>query len=138
MDWLKFVPFLFQLIEWGTSIRQAVRNGESVLDLLKTKAPSLIDLIASIGKSMFPTLASPADQVQAGALTIDPSLVMTVQAGINKLGASPALIVDGAYGAKTKAAVMAFQTAHPPLVADGWAGKLTQSAIQAELAKLPA
>lgn len=136
MEYLKFIPVIFQLIEQITAIRQAVRNGESVLDLLKTKAPGLIEIFSSIAKSLFPTLGTVAAQVQAGALTIDPSLVMTIQTQLNKLGTSPALVVDGSYGAKTKAAVSAFQAAHG-LDADGWAGKLTQAALVAEIAKLP-
>lgn len=135
MEWLKYIPIIFQLIEKGTAIRQKIRDGGSVIDLLKAEAPSLIETIASIGKDLFPSLSTPAAQVQAGALVIDPSTVMTIQTGLNKLGASPPLVVDGAYGAKTKAAVTAFQTAHG-LDADGWAGKLTQAAITAELAKL--
>ncbi len=141
MEWLKFaqyLPTLLQLISKGAAIQQELRNGGSVLDLLKREAPTLIDTIASIGKGLFPTIADPAGQVQAGATVIDPQLVTTVQTQLNKLGTSPALIVDGAYGPKTKAAVTAFQTAHPPLVADGWAGKLTQAALSAEVAKLPA
>lgn len=135
MEFLKYIPLIFQLIEKATSIRQEVRNGGPVLDLLKKEAPTLIDLVSSIGKTVFPTLTTPEAQVQAGALTIDPSLVITIQTGLNKLGANPQLVADGAYGSKTKVAVAAFQAAHG-LTADGWAGKLTQAAITAELAKL--
>jgi len=136
MDFLKFLPVIFQLIAIIEPIRQALRNGQSVFDVLKEKGPTLIDFIAAIGKQMFPGITDPAAQVQAGALTIDPSTVMTIQTNLNKLGNT--LTVDGAYGAKTKAAVTAFQRAHPPLAVDGWAGTMTQAAIAAEVAKLPA
>lgn len=140
MEWLKFaqyLPILMQLFEKGAAIRQEIRNGGSVIDLLKREAPTLIDTIASIGKSLFPTISDPAGQVQSGATVLDQQLVTTIQTQLNRLGTSPALVVDGAYGAKTKAAVEAFQKANPPLVADGWAGKLTQAALSAAVAKLP-
>jgi len=140
MDWLKFVPmipYILQLWEKGDAIRQKIRNGESVMDLLKAEAPTLVDMFINIAKALFPTITDPAAQVQAGALTIDPSLVMTIQTQLNKVGTSPALVVDGSYGAKTKAAVVAFQT-KMGLTPDGWAGKLTQAALTAEVAKLPA
>lgn len=140
MEFLKYVsliPVIMQLFEKGAAIRQKVRDGESVLDLLKAEAPTLIELFTAIAKAIFPNLATTEAQVQAGALTIDISLVKTIQANLNKLGAEPQLVADGAYGAKTKAAVTAFQTKHG-LDADGWAGRLTQAKIAEELAKLPA
>lgn len=45
--------------------------------------------------------------------------------------------VDGDYGPKTVAAVIAFQKAQPPLVADGIAGPLTLGVLDAVIAKRP-
>lgn len=45
--------------------------------------------------------------------------------------------VDGDYGAKTTAAVLAFQKARPRLAADGGAGPLTLAALDAAVAKKP-
>lgn len=47
-----------------------------------------------------------------------------VQSKLNQLGASPQLGVDGAWGPKSKAALMAYQSSHG-LVADGIPGPLT-------------
>lgn len=137
MDFLKFLPYIFQAMELIGPIRQAIRDGVPVLELLKTKGPSLIDFVQSIGKQLFPNL-TPENATQAGALiAFDPATVKVVQAQLNHLGASPALVVDGHYGNLTKAAVTAFQTAHA-LTPDGWAGKLTTAALATEAGKLPA
>lgn len=44
--------------------------------------------------------------------------------------ASPLLVVDGDYGPRTIAAVMAFQLAHPPLTVDGIAGAMTMQVLE--------
>ncbi len=56
-----------------------------------------------------------------------------IQAALNRLGAAPPLVVDGAYGAATRAAVEAFQAEHGCFV-DGWAGQETCAAIEKALA----
>lgn len=45
-----------------------------------------------------------------------------VQSRLNALGASPQLTVDGIWGDKSKAALMAYQRSHPPLAVDGVPG----------------
>lgn len=59
--------------------------------------------------------------------------VAWLQASLNRLGAAPALTVDGNLGAKSRAAVKSFQSAHPPLKADGFPGPMTRLAIKATL-----
>lgn len=56
-----------------------------------------------------------------------------LQTDLNKLGASPQLVVDGSYGRMTKRAIRAFQKAHS-LEADGIAGPETWTAINTLLA----
>jgi hypothetical protein len=51
--------------------------------------------------------------------------VMFLQCLLNKQGANPLLTEDGAFGARTKAAVMAFQRSKPPLTPDGIVGVQT-------------
>lgn len=51
-----------------------------------------------------------------------------VQAKLNALGANPPLTVDGSWGPKSKAALVAFQSAHG-LTADGIPGPLTLGAL---------
>lgn len=53
------------------------------------------------------------------------------QEALNRAGASPLLIEDGVYGEATRAAMIAFQTAHPPLAPDGVVGPETIAALSA-------
>lgn len=138
MDIFKLLPLIFRLLELMPKIQEALRTGTPILQLLQKFAPDLIDLVKSVGKDLFPNL--PGDsQVEVGALkTFDQTQVRWIQDSMNKLGmASPVLVVDGDYGAKTKVAVTVFQTKHG-LAADGWAGKNTSAIIQVELNKLAA
>lgn len=131
MDWLK----VWQLIQMIAAIISALRNGESVLNLLKEKAPGLIQLVQDLAKKWWPNL-NEQDLTQAGALMLDTDFVKMVQGAINKLGIAT-LIVDGSYGPLTIASVKLFQTANG-LTVDGWAGKLTWAALQFAAAKLEA
>lgn len=63
-----------------------------------------------------------------------PANPKAVQQALNAAGASPALTVDGAWGPKSQAALVAFQRTHraadgSPLVADGVAGPKTLAAL---------
>ena len=62
--------------------------------------------------------------------------IAALQADLNALGASPALIVDGGFGPKTAAALMAFQITHG-LQGDGLIGPLSWTALDAAVAALP-
>ncbi len=55
-----------------------------------------------------------------------------LQTSLNKLGATPPLLVDGIYGAGTRTAVKAFQMSKK-LIPDGKAGALTIAVIRAAL-----
>jgi len=55
-----------------------------------------------------------------------------IQNALNKLGATPPLVVDGVSGSATQKAVRDFQSAHK-LLADGDAGPNTTAAIEAAL-----
>jgi lysozyme family protein len=59
-----------------------------------------------------------------------------LQAALNRLGADPALAVDGLYGKATDRAVRAFQE-RAGLLDDGKAGPLTWAGVDAALAELP-
>lgn len=139
MDIVKLLPLIFRLMELLPKIKEALRGGASVFELLKTYGPDLIALVQSVGGQLFPNLGAEA-KVEAGALTaFDQEQVRWIQNSLNKLGytdtANKPLTVDGDYGQKTKEAVTKFQTKFK-LVADGWAGKLTTTAMQGELNKL--
>lgn len=137
-DIFKLLPLLFQAIELVGPIREAIRQGQSALDVLKTKGPDVIGIVQGIGAALFPDLSAD-NQTQAGALKVfDQPTVRWIQETLNNLGASPVLVVDGSYGPLTKAEVTEFQQAHPPLDVDGWAGRQTQAALQDALSKIAA
>src|SRR6266568_9005901 len=54
--------------------------------------------------------------------------VQALQQRLNDLGADPRLVVDGVFGARTEAAVIAFQRTHN-LVPDGVVGPRTRAAL---------
>jgi lysozyme family protein len=66
--------------------------------------------------------------------------VAWLQAALNALGASPALVLDGDYGPATRFAVTKFQTARRAVdnvtIIDGFAGPATTAALAAALASL--
>lgn len=137
MDILKLLPLLMRILQLLPQIQEAMRSGTSVLALLQKFAPDLIGLVQGVGGVLFPTLTA-NQQVEVGALTaFDQVQVRWIQNSLNTLGATPKLDPDGRYGALTKAAVSAFQSAHSVPAVDGWAGKITSAAIQTELNKLP-
>lgn len=137
IDFVKFMPIVFRILALLPKIQEAMKAGAPILSLLQKYAPDMIDLVGGVGAVLFPSLP-PAAQVEVGALTaFDPGQVSWIQTSMNRLNiANPPLVVDGHYGALTKAAIEAFQTSKG-LVVDGWGGKVTQTAIQDELNKLP-
>ncbi|WP_372720550.1 peptidoglycan-binding protein [Immundisolibacter sp.] len=86
-------------------------------------------------KKAWSLLKSDAEPVEAWRAASKDSAVLRLQKALNDLGASPALVTDGRYGAATRQAVKAFQTA-VGIVADGVAGPVTQAAIKLRLATL--
>jgi N-acetylmuramoyl-L-alanine amidase/Putative peptidoglycan binding domain len=74
------------------------------------------------------SLSAPAAAAPAPTMS-----VAEIQAALNKLGASPALVVDGHLGPSTIAAIRRFQI-NAALIADGIAGALTLAAIEKALA----
>ena len=59
-----------------------------------------------------------------------------LQTSLNKLGATPPLVVDGIIGAGTRTAIRAFQKTKADLTVNGVANPKTVAAIQSALAKL--
>ena len=61
-----------------------------------------------------------------------------LQTSLNKLGATPPLVIDGIFGAATRTAVRAFQRSKDGLTANGVANADTVSAIKDALSKIQA
>ncbi len=85
------------------------------------------------------TAAAATTALPMGGVTVkagSPSAyVMGLQSNLNNCAlANPALVADGKYGAKTTAAVAAFQVANGGLTVDGQAGPKTQAALIAKCA----
>ncbi len=132
---MDYFAMIMELINIIPKIQDALRQGGSVLDIIKRLAPDLLPFIQQIGTQIFPTV-DPNKAIQAGIDVIfDKDGTMWVQNQLNTLGQSPALAVDGSYGPMTKAAVSAYQT-KKGLVVDGWAGPKTSAALAIDVAKL--
>lgn len=130
------------LLKWAPEIKKYIDIGMPIYKTLMTQptAKPLIAVLQEAGGQLFPELKTPISTVAAAATALfDPHGTEYVQASLNRLQ-NAGLDEDGAYGALTKAAVLAFQTAHQPASGpmDGWAGPKTKAVIAAELAKLPA
>lgn len=135
MDLFKFLPLLMRIFDILPKIQAAAKSGTNIFTLLQTFAPDLLSILTGVGSTLFPTLP-PDSQAKVGSIMLDPTKVQWIQNALNTLGlASPPLIVDGQYGQKTKAAVIAFQTANNVTPADGWAGDITEAALRNELNK---
>jgi len=91
-------------------------------------APDLLNQLAAAG-------AKPAAPAPAPIPATTPMAAFDtkwLQASLNTLTHAD-IDVDGNYGRQTRAAVLAFQRAHPPLSADGFAGPKTIAVAQALL-----
>ena len=109
------------------------------MDLLFKLAPMLIGLLSDpnitallsqIGKLQFPNV-DPNKAPAAAIAYFDTNATKWIQTALNLRGEE--LMVDGSYGAGTKAAVKAFQLKYK-LVADGWAGDVTTAKLREVLA----
>jgi Putative peptidoglycan binding domain len=128
---------ILPMFEAGARISDAIRLGKTALDAVLAEMPAVTAVLTTIGKALFPNVNPSLAYVAAAQTLYDPISIKVAQAGLNALGQTPALDVDGIPGSKTKTAVAAFQTANPPLVADGWPGPKTNAAITAKVLALP-
>lgn len=131
MNPLTLIPIIMRLIALRPQIEAAIKSGKSIVDLIGS--PEIRDILKQIGLDLFPGV-NPDKAVDAGAeITFGVNTTEWVQEALNRLGQQPPLVVDGAYGRATKAAVEAFQRKCGGLVVDGWAGTNTRGALSAAL-----
>lgn len=127
-------------IQYGPTVKtlidEALSNDDLVAKITALSRP-LANLLEGIGATFFPKAAANLHVVGGVIAAFDPNTTKWLQGALNALvNPSPGLVVDGLYGAKTRAAVSALQ-AQLGLTIDGLAGQITQAAISAALAKLP-
>jgi lysozyme family protein len=103
------------------------RKGQPVIDLQLGCA----GLIMAIVK-LDPSVKVNTTSAPAGGPVLD---AIFLQTSLNKLGATPPLVVDGVFGAATRTAVRAFQKTKG-LTANGVVAESTMTAIKAALAAL--
>lgn len=103
---------------------------EELLSIVK-EATELFQKI----KAVWPTLADDLTEVipSSPPPLVTEYSVLWLQQSLNELTGSK-LMLDGDYGAETKAAVKKFQAANG-LTVDGWAGVQTQAAMVAALGR---
>ena len=89
----------------------------------------LQDALSALAGAAAAVAASASQTASGFAVTSAPK---SYQHALNLLGASPMLVEDGATGARTLAAIKAFQIAHG-LTADGVVGPMTLSTLNAAL-----
>lgn len=139
---LSWLPLILRVINVVPIVQEEIGAGGSVIDKIKSIAPTVLPLVEAIGKALFPTVTGP-NVVLAGAdVLFDPTGVKWTQNAVNKFNKNTTLLVDGIYGNATKDVVKAYQTNHvdssgKPLDVDGWCGKKTRASLTTELDKLP-
>jgi len=133
-NWLDAIRLAFQ---YGpvvkTILDEALTNADIVTKIQNVAGP-VTGMLTSIGASLFPSASEEIQLVGAAIASFDPNVVKWIQKTINtvaaagKLTIDAPLVEDGVYGAKTKAAIEAFQTQFN-LKVDGVAGTITQAAM---------
>ncbi len=139
MTWITaLLPLLIPLLQsishaWGSATGNSLQK---VGSLLAHAPQELVDELASVGSSLFPSL-DPTLHAAAAALLAAEShtgAASWVQAALNLAGAKPALKVDGKWGKLSIAALKAFQTKHN-LPVTGMFADAELAALNALLAK---
>lgn len=133
---LQYLPLLLQVLNASSSIKDTIATGGSVDTVISKLIPQALPLLQAIGQQFFPKVAVQLSHVAAVDVIFDNDGTKWVQNGLNALGASPQLTVDGDYGPATRSAVSAYQTKNG-LKVDGWAGPKTSASIAVALTKLP-
>lgn len=108
---------------------EATSNDDAITKIKALLGGPVVSMLEWIGAQAFPK-AAPAIHIIGGIVhSFDPSIAKWIQRCLNTLlTPSPNLVVDGIYGAKTKAAVEALQAKYG-LKVDGLAGAVTQALI---------
>lgn len=125
MNWMQLlVGILPSLIElapriikaWNTPSANGVSNVANVINTKLPNGTSLASILLKIGAAEFPKLAPEFQAVAAALVHVHANNTAYAQEALNIIKSTgyidfgPPLVVDGYWGPKTKAAVMALQT----------------------------
>jgi lysozyme family protein len=125
---MSLLPFVQRVIARGFTVNSIAE------DLSDLNSTHLLDWLKINGTAFFPDV-KPDLQVAAGAVLVAPDYVMKIQQLLNKvMSPSPNLDIDGRLGPKTRAAVIAYQTAKG-LTVDAFPGDATRAALEADSVK---
>lgn len=137
MDFASILGYIQLAVQYGPTIKSIIdeaTSNDEIVTKVTSLAPTVGSMVADLGAKLFPHSTSALQTVGAAIAAFDPNTTKWLQKSLNQmLALSPALDVDGIYGAKTQAAVSQLQT-KLGLQVDGIAGKITQAAIQAATA----
>ncbi len=109
--------------KWGAKSSAAMKAFQAANGLITTGEVDA-ETLDLLGIPNLPT-ASASTQPSAGA----GNMYSQAQEKLNELGTDPPLKIDGLWGAKSKAALMAFQKENPPLTIDGILGPKSCDAL---------
>ncbi len=134
MNVLAIIQMVMQFAPLVKAAIDVASSNEDLVSKIKDISPTVAAVLDEIGSVLFPK-AAPALHLVGGAIAaFDPNTTKWLQGALNKmLVPSPALVVDGIYGVKTRDSVIAMQT-KLGLKPDGLAGQITQAAVAAALA----
>lgn len=136
MDWLSIIPALLSAAGTIKQIVDVASSNAEIVDKIKQTLPKVAGLLETYGSQLFPKAKAQLHIAAAAMTAFDPNVTKWIQGACNSLlEPSPNLVVDGAYGPLTRAAVEKLQQ-KLGLTVDGWAGQLTQAAISSALAAL--
>lgn len=140
MDFASILSYVQLAVQYGPIVKQIIdeaTSNDEIVQKVEALAAPVGGMIANLGAQLFPKSSGALQTVGAAIAAFDPNTTKWLQKSLNTmLSPSPNLEVDGIYGAKTQAAVVALQT-KLGLTPDGIAGKITQAAINAVVGAAP-
>lgn len=137
MNYLEIIQLAIQAAPLVKQIIDEATSNDEIVTKIGALASPVGTMISGLGAQLFPKSSSALQTVGAAIAAFDPNTTKWLQKSLNSmLTPSPELDVDGIYGAKTQAAMVALQT-KLGLLPDGIAGKITQAAITTALQAVP-
>jgi peptidoglycan hydrolase-like protein with peptidoglycan-binding domain len=129
MNYLSLVALFLKYGPIVTGLWNTASSNTDFISKIEAALPQLASVAEQFAAQFFPSLAPTVQKLASTALVLNTDLVKFAQTACNAILKS-GLEVDGMYGPKTQAAVVALQT-QLKLAPDGVFGKLTEAAVVA-------